>query len=340
MHASSRNPSLSRGSGRVVATGLCALLVSGWVTSLDAQAGAIRATLAAETNIHDASCTFRRIGRQELVSAMRQHGDYDILATTNRGRFSTNLLLRLAAMARSRAGEPGWEGRPLYVDPDDWFFAFLETAGITAADAPESTRLGRDHRQRVLIDYRTGRVVRRVKKGPIPELAVNVRAWWPRHAHPEDRFSTTDTTSVPKIKATSRREISYRLLQLEDMVLMDKIEGLTGRPLDGVLGPLFSVIGEGGLKQSRFMITDDGLQLVRTRSKKVVSVSATITVQPDGTTTRDIPKDRPDLEAVKELLERDLDFEYADYDWVTEDGACAYRGDPPTVADLEPGSGP
>ena len=87
------------------------------------------------------------------------------------------------------------------------------------------------------------------------------------------------------------------------------------------------------------MVTEDGLQLVRTRSKKVISVSTTLTVEPDGTATKGLPDDRPELEALLDELERDLDLEYADYRWETEDGACAYRGAPPTSADLDPQSG-
>jgi hypothetical protein len=263
-------------------------------------------------------CSIRRVTRNELGRAMRQHGDFDILATTNRGRFTAELLLRLARQAR----EERW-GTQFFIDPDDWFLSFVETAGISPEEAPLSSRLGREHGQRVLVEYRPGRVVRRVREGPIPSLAVNVRAWWPEDEHPADRFSLTDTTSVPKLRATSHREITYRLLDFEDMVLMDHVDGVTGRPLDGVLGALFSVIGEGGLKQSRFALTDDGLQILRARSKKVVSVWATVMVEPDGTATKGVPDDRPDLVPVEERLLRNIDIEYADYSWNTDDGRCA-----------------
>ena len=262
-------------------------------------------------------CDVRRIARSELIEAMGRHGDYDILATTNRGRFTTELLIRLAHRARDER----W-GMQFYIDPDDWFFSFLETAGIGPDEAPESSRLGREHGQRVLVDYRPARVVRRVRKGPIPGLALNVRAWWPEDAHPADRFSLTDTTSVPKLKSTSHREISYRLLEFDDMVMMDGVDGVTGRPLDGVLGALFSVIGEGVLEESRFAVTDDGLQLVRARSKKVLSVWATVTIEPDGTASKGVLDGRPDLERVEEALMREIDIEYADYAWDTDDGSC------------------
>lgn len=249
---------------------------------------------------------------------MRQHGDYDILATMNTGRFTTELLLRLAREAR----EGRW-GVQFYIDPDDWFDSLVETAGITPEEAPLSSRLGREHRQRVLVEYRPGRVVRRIRKGPIPDLALNVRAWWPEEAHPDDRFSFTDSTSVPKVKATSHREITYRLLDFEDMVLMDRIDGVTGRPLDGLLGTLFSLIGEGGLKQSRSALTNEGQQIMRARSKKVFSVWVTVMVEPDGTATKGVPENRPDLRPIEDRLLQDIEIDYADYAWDTDDGYCA-----------------
>ena len=264
------------------------------------------------------ACSVRQIQRNELAAAMRQHGDYDILATTNRGRFSSELLLQLAREARQR--DPN--GSPLYINSEDWFFAYIATAGVGMMDAPLPAKLGFENGQRVLIEYRPDRVIRETKKGPEPILAVNIRAWWPEEENSESKFSFTDTTSTPKLKVTSHREITYRLLEYEDMIVIDKIDGVTGRPLTGLLGTLFSVIGEGGLKHSRMTITEDGLQLLRARSKKIFSVSATVTVQPDGKATKGIPEERLDLEAVEERLKSSLDIEYVPYVWETVDRTC------------------
>ena len=249
---------------------------------------------------------------------MRKHGDYDILATTNRGRFSSELLLLLAR------GASEWEpdGKPLYVSSEDWFFAYIETAGVSMMNAPLAARLGFEYGQRILIEYRLDRVIREVKEGPEPLLAVNIRAWWPEGENSESRFSFTDTTSTPKLKVTSHREITYRLLEYEDMIVIDKIDGVTGRPLTGLLGTLFSVIGEGGLKHTRMAIMPDGLQVVRARSKKVFSVSATVTVQPNGEASKGIPDERFDLEGVEERLKSSLKIEYVPYVWETVGEAC------------------
>ncbi len=272
-----------------VAGVLALVLAFGTAPREDSQQGSSTVLSGGET------CTVRQIKRDELAAAMRQHGDYDILATTNRGRFSSELLLQLAREARER--DPN--GSPLYVNSEDWFFAYIATAGVGMMDAPLPARLGFENAQRVLIEYRSDRVIREIKKGSEPLLAVNI-----------------------KLKVTSHREITYRLLEYEDMIVIDKIDGITGRPLNGLLATLFSVIGEGGLKHSRMAVTEDGLQVARARSKKVFSVSATVTVQPDGKATKGIPEDRPDLEAIEERLKSSLDIEYVPYVWETVDGAC------------------
>ncbi len=257
------------------------------------------------------ACHVRRVPRDELVRAMRLHGDFEILATTNRGRFTSGLLLRLARWAKQR--DPG--GNPLYIDPRDWFTSFIEVAGVGPEDAPLPARLGFEHGQRVLVEYREDRVIHHVKKGVEPVLAVNVRAWWPEGPDVPSSFSFTDTAAVPTLKATSRRDVSYRLLQFEDMVVLDQVRGLSGRPVSGLLGALFSVIGEGALKQTRIAISDDGLQVTAGRAKKVFSVSTTVTIEPDGRGTKGIPEGRPDLDALEARLKSPLDIEYVPYSW-------------------------
>jgi hypothetical protein len=252
---------------------------------------------------------------------MAQHGDYDILATTNRGRFTSELLLRLAGEAREQ--DP--QGRPLYVDPADWFYAYIETAGVRAEEAPLPARLGFENRQRVLIEYRWDRVIEEIKEGPEPTLAVNIRAWWPEAENPASKFSFTDTTASPKLKATSHREITYRLLEFDDMIVVDKMDGITGRPVSGLLGTIFDIIGEGGLKHSRIAISDDGMQIARARTKKIFSISVTATIEPDGRAGKGLPPDRPDLREIEERLKSPLKIEYVDYEW---EPACSIVGLP------------
>ena len=266
-------------------------------------------------------CQARRVTRDELRRAMTQHGDYDILATTNRGRFSSELLLLLGR----DASEQDPEGGPLYIEPEDWFHTFLETAGVSEEEAPLPSRLGFENRQRVMIEYRRHRVVDHVKEGPEPTLALNIRAWWEEDENPASKFSFTDTTATPKLKVTSRREITYRLLEFDDMIVVDKIEGVSGRPVSGLLGTLFSIIGEGGVKYSRIAISDDGVQIIRARSKKIFSITVTATVEPDGRASRGLPPDRPDLLMIEERLKNQLKVAYVPYEW---EPACSRNTSP------------
>ncbi|MCZ6601834.1 MAG: hypothetical protein O6952_02375, partial [Planctomycetota bacterium] len=109
---------------------------------------------------------------------------------------------------------------------------------------------------------------------------------------------------------TNHQEITFRLLDFGEMVVYDKIEGTSGRPLSGVLGALFKMIGEGDIKYSRSALMDDGLQAVRAKATKVFSKTTTITVYPDGRAEKGVPPDRADLAETEERLKRDLEIEY------------------------------
>ena len=247
------------------------------------------------------------VGPQELLKAMQEEQGYEPTATTNGARFQAEVLLRLAQQARSR--DP--KGPPLWVGHEDWYRAFLEVTGCTAERAPLYAQLAYQHGQDMLVEYGVDRVIRKVEKGPRPELAVNVVIRWPNGPGTPSRYSYRDTLSVPRLKVTNWRVISYRLLDFGDMVVYDEIEGLTGRPTTGLLGLLFQAIGEGRVVQSRMAISRDGLQVSRAKSKKAfLGVTAIATVFPDGRTQKDVPADRPDLLALERQLRQPLDIDY------------------------------
>src|SRR6185295_17343459 len=150
-----------------------------------------------------------------------------------------------------------------------------------------------------------------VEGGPKPELALNVRIWWPEARGAPQQYSYDDTLATPQLRVTNRRVITYRLLDFKDMVVFDKIEGLQGRPTTGLLGMLFSVIGEGSIEETRMAISADGLQLARARARKMLfEVAATLTVYPDGRTEKDVPPGRPDLLALEARLKQPLRVRY------------------------------
>jgi hypothetical protein len=249
----------------------------------------------------------RTVSRAEILSVMRRCTGYDPTATTNGARFQAEVLLELAREERMRNPE----GPPLLLGYAEWFEAFLEFTGRTASTAPQFARLAYQHQQDMEIDYRMACVIRAVREGPPPELAVNVKIWWPATPKGPKAYSYKDTLSTPNLKVTNHRVITYRLLAFKDWMFFDEIEGLTGRPTSGLLGFLFRLIGEGRIVESRMAIAGDGLQISRARAKKAfMGVSTTVTVFPNGYTQKDVLPDRPDLATIETRLKQPLEIDY------------------------------
>ena len=261
------------------------------------------------------ACAVDTIPRAELATEMRtaalSHGEYDLLATPNWPRFQTALYLQLVRHAMER--EP--LGGVLYIPPDYLFWEFLSLAEVLdPSEAPGLLLWALHLNQGTQLEHRPGGIVKSVVKGTPPTFAINVRTAWPDRPDGMDKFSVLDTLSVPKLRVTNRQEISYRMLDFGDMVMNDEIRGTSGRPLSGVLGALFSLIGEGSLVYYRSVLVDDGVQVVRVKAKKMLfSKTATITIYPDGRAENDVPPDRPDLAATEELLKQDREIEYHPY---------------------------
>ena len=261
-------------------------------------------------------CPADTVSREQLAEALRfavrshEGGAYDIHATTNWTRLESALYLRLVRRALSDDRSSG----VLFIPADRLFWEYLNVAGLEREDeAPEPRRLAFQYDQGVHIDYRGDSIVSEVKKGSLPILAVNVLVAWPDRPDGVRKYGFVDSLSVPRLKVTNHQVITYRLLDFGDMIAYDKIDGLTGRPLSGLLGALFSILGEGGVKYSRFIFSDDGLQIVRARAKKIFFKTVTVTVEPSGRAEKDLPPDRPDLEEIEERLKQDLDIEYYPY---------------------------
>ena len=231
---------------------------------------------------------------------------YDIAATTNAPRFGADVFLDLAAAARA-AGQDGL----LYIRQTDWFPAFLEVSGLSADEAPPGARLAWLHRQDMLIDYHREQVLDTVKNAPTPEAALAVRIAWPDAAGGPRNYTYEDTLSVPTMRVTSQRVVRYRLLAYSDMIVYDEMEGLSGRPLTGLLGFLFSIIGDASVLQTRIAVSADGFQVLRARARKgFVSSTSVATFGPDGKGDKGVPSDRPDLKGLERTLERSLNVEY------------------------------
>lgn len=251
------------------------------------------------------------LSRAEILAAMRTCEGYDMTATTNGPRFQAETLLHLLREGRTR--DP--EGPLLFADHEDWFASYLERTGLRPESAPLFMRLAHDHGQDLEVDARAAVVVERVIEGPAPRLAANVRIGWPAARGGRDRYSYDDTLSIPDLRVTNQRVITYRLLDYGDMVAYDEVTGLLGRPTEGFLGVLFEIIGEGHIEWSRMALTPNGLQVSRARaSKGLFNVESSITVFPDGRVEKDLPKDRPELVPLDQRVRQRLKIRYRPLD--------------------------
>jgi hypothetical protein len=262
---------------------------------------ALRAQPAADTSI-------RRVRFDELLDAMsseRRRG-YALTATSNSVRFQAGVFRAL--VHRARLEEPA-KSR-LLIDPHDHARAYMAATGLRAEELPLFVRLSWQHRQYQLVDYGADRVIARAANAR-PVLAVSVVAWWPDSAGRPQQYSYVDTLARPWLRVAQHRVVSYRVLYFDDMVVYDDVQGISGRPLTGVLGLLFDVIGEGAAVQSRSAISKDGVQVTSSMVRKgFITLTPVATVHPNGVIEKDVPRDRDDLEAIVTRLRRPLGIEY------------------------------
>jgi hypothetical protein len=247
-----------------------------------------------------------RVPFDEILAAMVQSRGYDVLATANGGRFQAEVLLSLGRWGQEKRPD----GPPLLVGHDDWFRALLQVSNIPAARAPAYARLAWEHKQDILVEYRPSRLIREVVKGPAPRLALGITISWPGEPGAPSEYSYEDTQSTPHFKVTDQRVITYHLLDFGDMIVVDGMEGLSGRPTTGALSLLFAVLGEGRIVEYRMVITPDGTQVSRGRARKAFfEVATALTVRPDGRTEKGVPPD-PQFHDVERRLNAPLEIRY------------------------------
>ena len=252
---------------------------------------------------------YQMVSRAEIIEAMRQCDDYDPTATTNGARFQADVVSYLARKARAR--DP--QGLPLFIGYEDWFRAFMEVTARTEDAMPQYAQLLYQYQHNIEVEYRIDRVIREVKEAPSPELAVTVRIWWKDQPGKPDRYSYMDTLSTPNLRVTNQRVMSCRVLDFGNWIAFDEMEGFTGRPISGILGFLFHIIGEARVLQTRMAISKDGLQISRVTARKgFLERIATVTIYPDGKMEIDVPPDRPDLIELEKRITQPLEIEYAE----------------------------
>lgn len=264
------------------------------------------------------SCPGDTITRQALGEAMREAlgapgGSYSLLATANSVRFQSAVFQRLIehALARRPAGGT------LFIPHDALWWEFLGVAGLGTGEedkAPIGRRLAFEYHQGIEVTFGPwAAVVKRIRQGPTPLIAANVRLAWPDRPDGLRTFSFVDTLSIPRIKSTNHQVMSFRFLVFNNMVVLDEIEGISGRPLSGLLGTLFKLIGEGDILYARFNIAADGRQVLRTKARKVISKTVTATINPDGKAQNGLPDGRLDLIELESTLKLPFEFDYFPY---------------------------
>lgn len=250
----------------------------------------------------------RTVTQDQIARAMRAQKSqgYDLTATSNGVRLQVGVILDLVW----EAAQSDPERRPLRINHEDYHDAFLEVLELSPEEAPDFIRAAYEAREDQLVEYRRERVIARVRSGGDPRAAMTVLAGWPERPGVPPRYTYEDTQSEPNVRVTHEQVNSYRILDFGDMIIYDDIRGIRGRATSGVLGVLFSIIGDGRAVQTRLAFSSDGLQVARTTAQKIVRITQTVTVYPDGRVEPDVPADRPHLRPIAERLEQPLEVDY------------------------------
>ena len=116
----------------------------------------------------------------------------------------------------------------------------------------------------------------------------------------DESFSYEDTLSDPKLEVINQRVISYRLLEYDDRIICDEINGLRGKALSGFL----KLLGKADMRQYR-MIAAGETQYARMTTKKWwIRKRTDMTISASGTTSKGVPRSQ------EAILHRKIKIEY------------------------------
>jgi len=222
--------------------------------------------------------------------------------TTNQSRFVADFLFGLARDPELVALSDTFQ-----VQPERFIAAWREVNNASMNDAPVSMRKVLEFNQRFVVD--TNPPARIDPASAEPRQVLSVHVSWPAGPDRPDHYTYHDRLTDPEVRMHQERMITYQLIDFGDFVAYENIEGVRGKPTSGALGALFKVLGMTRIHSTRFAVTDDNTQLIRSRVSKLLTFTAHATVTPDGRGRRGIPDDRPELEALADRLDRDLEIE-------------------------------
>lgn len=248
-----------------------------------------------------------RVTTPELVAAMRKAKDCDVSTTANLIRFASGTVLTL--IRDVEAVDPFMQ--PLLIVPDVWYDAYAQVGSLTPADTPLLAKTARHFGQQLFVDYRMDSVISSYRGVELPQVAANVRIWWPESGRVPDTYSIDDMRSDPQFRLTCHRVIEFRLLAFEGMVVCDQFSGLSGRPTSGFFALMFRLIGEANVTQIRFAIARDGSQVTLAKTRRgPISVTPVAWVTRSGEVFRGVPDGRDDLVRLLKRLKRPLALKY------------------------------
>ncbi|MBN2280262.1 MAG: hypothetical protein JXQ65_06765 [Candidatus Marinimicrobia bacterium] len=263
-----------------------------------------------------ASLNVKIISYDEILAAMKTQTGYNVIATTNVARFQGSVLINIAKSSLQE--DPNQ--KLLYVDSQVWYQAYKEYTGFSDQEMPEYSIYAVKYRQDQLLDLRHDKVIKNITGNQHPQLAMNAVVGWKEGP---EFYSFNDTLSNPTLKVRNSRRITYRILDFGPMFMYDEMQGLAGQPTSGILGWIFQFIGEGHVIWSKLAITPTNEEVVRARAKKgIFEIESTLTIFHDGTTEKNLPKGRKDLEYYEKLVTEPLSIEYYPMDTLTIQYIC------------------
>lgn len=230
---------------------------------------------------------------EELVAVMQHEKGYAIAMTTNAVRFQIYTIAHLIDWIQRTKPQI----QTLTIDYTVWFKAYLKAAGLDESAAPKFMRIAYKYKQNYRIDIKKKDAFDISPENVTLHSAAEIQLWWDDANDAPKRFWYKDMNPYVHMRVINERNITYRLLNFGDMIVCDTIEGLKGRPISGILGVMFKVLGDVTATQIRMSISNDGLQLTRVYTQKgLITVKVDTTIYPNGRGIINVPRNRPDLE--------------------------------------------